>query len=291
MRGVGQATAAITIVNALPTGTGAAAGILLPAHAELVLEGPRPESTGRLQILPPGSDTSVVRAAYAAAMRQLAPNEPRHGTLTIRSEIPAAVGLKSSSAVASAVALAVANATNSALTGFGAAAISAEAGREAGVSATGAYDDALAGTVGGAVVTDNLHDRLLGRRSIEPGLEVALWIPPGTHPPSPEAKARFAAVGDRARAPVDAALAGDLWGALDLNSEIVEEVLGYAYGELRGRLRELGAVASGASGLGPAFAAVAPHARIGPIASELARRPGRSLVIPFAPERDAGRNL
>jgi len=288
MRGVGQATAAVTIVNALPTGTGAAAGILLPAHAELLLEAPAAGPGEGPRVVPPESDTPVVRASYVAAMRRLAPHEGRHGVLTIRSEIPVAVGLKSSSAVASAVALAVARATGTELTGFGAAAISAEAGRAAGVSATGAFDDALAGAVGGAVVTDNVHDRLLLRRAIDPGLEVALWVPPGTHPPARDVRERFAAVGDRARGPVDAALAGDLWTALELNSEIVEQVLGYPYRELRLRLRTLGAVASGATGLGPAFAAVAPRAHIGPISAELARRPGRSFVVPFAPERGTG---
>ena len=64
-----------------------------------------------------------------------------------------------------------------------------------------------------------------------------------------------------ARRAVDAVLAGDWTGAMAANSTIVEKVMGYRYGPLREAVARAGAVAAGVSGLGPAFAAVAPVSR------------------------------
>jgi shikimate kinase len=282
MRGVGEANAAITIVNALPTGIGAAAGIALRARAEVRLEEARSGLRSEPKFRPESAGTPLVREAVRSAVGRLAGKGLVCEELEIRSEVPPSIGLKSSSAVASAVVLAVAGAVGRELSPREVAAASAEIGRAAGVSATGAYDDALAGLVGEAVVTDNRGDRLLESFPIDPSLAVALWIPPGTHASAPSSRSRFPGESTRTRAPADAARAGRLWEAMELNSDLVETAMGYSYGDVRRRLRGRGALASGTSGLGPALAAVAPRPVLPALLEELSGRPGTCRSVEFA---------
>lgn len=282
MRGIGEATAAITIVNALPTGIGAAVGIGLRARAEVDIGEPGSPSAAEPTFRPTSSATPLVRTALAHAIAKFAPDGVAPTAVTIRSDIPFAAGLKSSSAVASAIVAAVANAAGRRLTPAEIAQASAEIGRAARVSATGAFDDAMAGLVPGVVVTDNREDRLLQTFPVGRGLAVALWIPPGTHPNAPTARTRFPGESARTRAPVEAARAGRLWEAIELNSEIVEEAMGYPYGELRRELRARGALGSGTSGLGPAFASVAPREDVPALVARMAKSPGRTFPVDFS---------
>ena len=88
-------------------------------------------------------------------------------------------------------------------------------------------------------------------------LGVALWMPPGAHPPSPGVRARTPADDPLAAQAAEAALRGEWWSAMELNSELVERAMGYPYATLRETMRRAGATASGTTGLGPAFAVVA----------------------------------
>ncbi|HTP53919.1 MAG TPA: shikimate kinase [Thermoplasmata archaeon] len=282
MRGVGEATAAISVVNALPTGIGAAAGIALRTRVEVELEAGGQRSTP-LRVTPESSGTPLVRAAVAEGVRRFLPEDLTPVRVEVSSEIPPATGLKSSSAVTSAVLLAVANAVSRRPTAEEIARITAELGRETGVSATGAFDDALAGLSGDLILTDNSEDALLARFPIDRGLSVALWIPPGTHPAAPGSRLRFRSSPAESHAPVAAARAGRLWDAMELNSGLVEEAMDYPYRDLRRAMREAGAVASGVSGLGPSFAAVAPRGRIPSLLDLLGRRPGTVRSVDFVP--------
>jgi shikimate kinase len=261
VRGVGTANAAISIVNALPLGVGAAAGVAWPARASAVLANGS-AGTGATVIEPRGSRTSLVRATARASRERFAPGVAGRLSLRVRSTIPHARGLKSSSAVGSAVALATARACGTEPSPREVAKIVAEVGRSTGLSATGAFDDALAGLVTGWVVTDNRADRELRRFRLDPSLGVVLWIPRGRHPSSPAVRARFRRNVRLARRAVDAALDGDWAGAVTANTALVERAMGYRYAPLHEAVQRAGAVASGVSGLGPAFAAVAPAARI-----------------------------
>jgi len=273
MHGIGEATAAITVVNALSTGIGCAIGIELTARATATIT---PETAGgpNVAIEPPRSRTPLVQAALTSAVERFLPGSDVRILLELTSEIPVAIGLKSSSAVSSAVLLAVASATGSPPDSIEIARISARVARQAGVSATGAFDDALAGLRGGVVVTNNYTDELIRAAPLEPDLEVALWIPPGTHPPSPGVRGRFAPDEPLAAQAAEAALRGEWWTAMELNSELVERAMGYPYAPLREAMASAGARASGASGLGPAFAAVVPRERMEAVLAQLPRTGG-----------------
>ncbi len=265
---VGEARAAISVVNALPLGIGSAIGVEWIVRATVTLE----EGEGRgvhLSVDPPGSETPLVQGALRSALRRFAPARHPAVTLQLESTVPQGRGLKSSSAVSSAVVLAAARAVGREPDVEEVARLAAEIGRSTGTSATGAFDDALAGLVPGGVVTDNRYDTVLRRFNLDPGLRVALWIPEGEHPRSPEVRRRFARDPARARRAVDAALAGDWARAMILNSELVEHAMGYPYGPLRDALLRAGARAAGVTGLGPAIAAVAPAEAIDRVLSAL----------------------
>ena len=261
MHGVGESTAAITIVNALSTGVGAAAGIEMTARAEVTLH--PAGSTGKWEVrVDDANRTPLVIASLTGALRRFAPGSSGSAELTVRSEIPVARGLKSSSAVSSAVVLAVARATDVDVSRLEVARLSAEIAISSGVSATGAFDDALAGLSEGIVVTDNRRQELLSTLSFEPELGLVLYIPRATHRPSPEWSAAFRSESRTAQTAVDAVLRGDWVRAMTENTRLVERVMRYDYDSLRTKLHQRGAVAAGVSGMGPALAAVAPRTRL-----------------------------
>ncbi len=278
MRGVGTATGAISIVNALPTGVGAAVGVDLPVRAELELHPSGSSEKWDVQIAD-DSRSPLVIEALTQALRRLAPGTSGHGTLSIRSTVPIGRGLKSSSAVSSAVVLAVARAVETPVTAVDVARLSAQASIVAGVSATGAFDDALAGLEGGGVVTDNRRDVCLRRLELRAGLGAVLWIPEGSHPRAPSLVRAFGRRRGLARRAVDAAMDGDWPEAMALNSRLVEEVMGYRYDGLHRAAKAAGAIASGVSGLGPAFAAVAPLARLPRLRRALPSLGGRRRTV------------
>lgn len=281
MHGIGIAHGAITIVNALPTGVGAAVGVDLSARAEIDL---RPAGTQeKWQItVPAEARTPLVLGTLASALRRFAPGSSGTGALNLQSDIPPGRGLKSSSAVSSAIALAVARATRAAVAPEEIARLSADASIEAGVSATGAFDDALAGLSSGVIVTDNLRRERLAAFSIEGDWRVGLYIPPASHPAAPGLSRAFSDESEAGRRAADAARTGDWPRAMQLNSELVERVLGYDYGPVRAELRRRGAYASGVSGLGPTLAVVASADRLDAVMAGLPDGPAERRVVPFA---------
>lgn len=281
MRGVGTATAAITIVNALPTGVGCAIGIDLPVHVRVSMEEGR--RTGPLAVTGRDASPVVVATVRAAVAAWVAP-EIAHAQVEVESNIPPRVGLKSSSAVASAAGRAVASAGAATPTALDIARLSARASRAVGVSATGALDDALAGVQGGFVVTDNSADRPLLTQPGPVDLGVAVWVPAGEHPPSPSLRERFRAERAGSDVAVAHALAGAFWPAMAANSEIVERVLGYPYAPLRARFAREGAVGAGVSGLGPALAVVSPTDALDRVTALLPPDAGETLRLRFTPD-------
>lgn len=282
LHGIGHARAAITVVNALPAGIGAAVGIGLEAVAEVELV---PELAGppRLTLSGEGTLTPLVSETLHATLRALDPGRGYSLTLGLRSAIPQGKGLKSSSAISCAAALATARALGREPSPLEVARLSARASLKVGVSATGALDDALASLVSGLVVTDNSRMSVLRHLPLDPDWRVALYIPPGTHAPSPGLRERFRREEGRSRRAADAVLHGDLAQAMERNSEIVEEVMGYPYAQLRASTRARGAVAQGVSGMGPAFAALAPSGVIDEVLSALPPRGGDRMTTPLSP--------
>jgi shikimate kinase len=258
VHGVSRSSAAVTVVNALPTGVGCAVGIERYVTASVDLE---PSAVDRLECVPRRAATRLVRASVREATRRFARGRRFHARVHLRSEVPVAKGLKSSSAVATAIVRAVARAVGREPSPLAVARMAAQVGRSVGVSATGALDDALAGLRPGFVLTDNRHDLLLSAAPVPEAWAAVVYVPLGTHPPSPSLRAQFEARRLEGRLAVDEALARRFPEAMRLNTLLVERLMGYRYAGLRERLVAAGAVTAGVSGLGPALAALVPAHR------------------------------
>ncbi len=281
MHGVAQTYGAITFVNALPTGVGAAAAIQLSVHVRATLD---PGTAGTVHVVRGTSTPLVERSALAAAQRYL--DAPTSVRLEVDSEVPVAQGLKSSSAVSSAVIGAVAQAAGSRPDPREVARLSADVCQQIGVSATGAFDDAFASVAGGAAVTDNTVRNVLRRLEVPAGLTVVLWSPGTPHAPSPLAHARFRTLAREGQSVVDAILSGNPFEAMRRNTLLVEQAMGYRYGDLREAAEAAGAIASGVSGLGPTLAVVAPEEVSGRVRSSLLSAGGSLRTVPFQGPRE-----
>jgi shikimate kinase len=288
MRGIGRASGAITIVNALLAGRGCAAAIAIDARAIAELDRTAPGELPSVRV-DPASDTPVVREALRAALRSIAPTEHVDVRLRVESELPPARGLKSSSAVGAAVLEAVHRAWGILPDPLAIARAVAEIGRTSGLSATGAFDDACASVLGGVVRTDNRDDELLSLEAMDPSWAVLLWVPEEPHAPSPSLAPRFQGLETAAREVIAAAEERRYATAMNGNTELVEHALGYSYRTLRQRLRERGAIAAGVSGMGPTLAAIVRPSHAGSVAEALPRSGGTILRTTFQPPRDPER--
>lgn len=280
MKGAARSFGAITIANALPTGVGCAAGIELAVEAEVSVTSDGSHDPPKVM----GPTEDRYRVVDQSVRTGLARYHAHPGTVVsvaLRSEIPAARGLKSSSAVSTAVILAVARAAGHEPSRLEIGRLAADAGRRSGVSATGALDDALAGLEPGFIVTDNRQDTVLRRAEIDPAWGVLLYIPEREHPPSPGLVSAFGREREAGERAARAVLEGDWATAMRINSEVVERTMRYAYRPLRERLEHHGAIASGVSGLGPTLATIARTDRLSDLAQLLPEDGAERRRVPF----------
>ncbi|MFZ0829601.1 MAG: shikimate kinase [Thermoplasmata archaeon] len=273
MRGVGTASGAVTVVNALPTGIGCAVAVSLPVLAEVDLRPTEGLTSHRIQV-ERTSDTALVRETLRLGLSRFATGEMFSGDLRIVSAVPIRKGLKSSSAVGGAVLRAVAGALRQSRSAEELARLAADVAQEIGLSATGAYDDCLAALRGGVALTDNTNRQPIRSAPFDTDLDVALWIPSESHVPSIAWLERFRAEAEAGRTAADAARAGRWVEAMTLNTELVERVMGYDYGALRSNLMGHGATMCGVSGMGPALAVLVPRPKIDAVVAFLPQRGG-----------------
>lgn len=270
--GRARANGAISAVNAIVTGhAGASLGVALHTEAKVTLLEDVPE----VEVVINGEETenpTLARLVLKAVVARL--GEPEWGgRVETTSTIPLSRGLKSSSAAANAVALAA----NQAFERYEGRALSRtelleaciEAALDAGVTITGAYDDACASLHGGLCVTDNRERKLLMRQEMDESLAVVLLVPSGKTPTK--------SVKDRPYAPfAPLALEAHLlarqgrWAeAMTLNGLVCGALYDVPPAWTRAALAA-GALGAGVSGTGPAFAAVCRDADAKAVESALA---------------------
>jgi len=259
---------AATIVNAIATGRGAAFGIGLEAKVSVELK----EGGGVL------ADTKEPDLVETCVKNVLKLFPYKYGAvITVESNIPVARGLKSSSAVANAAVLAT----------FGALAkkhgtirmmridkethkqqvfvgndevkdetildIGVRSAKEAGVTITGALDDAAACYFGGFAVTDNQKNRILRRGEMEK-MSAVVWVPDEKSYTKDVDVEALKAFGRELDAAWNLALQGDLYTAMTLNGQVCSAALGRP--DVAAKAMKAGAVAAGLSGKGPAVVAI-----------------------------------
>ncbi len=274
---------AATIVNAIAAGKGAAFGLGLEAKATVELKDSG--SVTAIGVKEPKLVETCVRNVLGLF------DYGYGATVKVESEIPIARGLKSSSVVANAAVLAT----------FGALAkrhgkikmlridkelsrqqlfvgdeeikddtildISVRSAKEAGVTVTGALDDAAAAYFGGFAVTDNSKNRIMRRGEME-DLSAVVFVPDKESHTKDFDVEGAKAFNREAESVWQLALSGDLYTAMTLNGLIYSAVVadrgpqtgnGRAEGDpasIAASAMGAGAVAAGLSGTGPAVVAI-----------------------------------
>jgi shikimate kinase len=263
---------AATIVNAIATGKGAAFGITLETDA--VVEISRGEGEISLAESTEGGGL-VVGCVRSVASKALGDPGVR-GEVHVRSEIPISRGLKSSSAVSNAVVLAANRALGASLSDMDLVLTGIEESIKAGVTITGAFDDASACYFGGVVATDNRTFTILHRAKLDPDLNVLLHVPDRRISKASVKGLDFSPIRKDVEKAFELALRGEYLKAMELNSRAYSKVLDVSE-EVAQDARRKGALAAGISGTGPATAIVCEPSAVGQIMGALERHGGTVL--------------
>jgi len=251
---------AVTIVNAISCGFGAALGVGLWTEASVRLTGEPGVIEGRI-LSDSGESPVLIEKTVRRVLRHLG-LEGEHGArVETRSNIPIARGLKSSSAAANAVALATLAALDAEVEDLAVVNLGVDAALEAGVTITGAFDDACASYLGSIAVTDNRSRKVLKRFNPEGDPAVLIYVPPRKAYTARSDVGRMRLVAREVEGIHREALSGNYWAAMTLNGLVYSAVLGYDP-SIAVEALSAGAVAAGLSGTGPAVAAVVPPENI-----------------------------
>ncbi len=253
--GEAKAMGAISIVNAIASGKGATVAVRLPTTARVDLE----ERRGSLRVLVNGRDStqSLAVHTFRRSVRKLGYDPGRFsGVVKTNSLAPIGVGLKTSSSASVAIALATYRA-------FGRTSYeprdildcSVSASLAAGVSITGALDDAASCLLGGANFADNSRRKVLSSARLGRRLKVVVKLPGGGSRRLSVSPASIRMFSKASRYIFGAAMKGDIWKAMTLNGLLYSSIYGYPAADTLEAM-EAGAAGAGLSGTGPAVAAV-----------------------------------
>ncbi|MGC8816426.1 MAG: shikimate kinase [Candidatus Hadarchaeum sp.] len=272
--GIASACASATVVNAIAAGKGAAFGIDLRVQATVRITKQRKISgriLGEKKESPKLIETCVRRVLESIGL------EKSGAVVETTSEIPIAAGLSSSSAAANATVLATFAACDQRPTPEQVLELGIESAFEAGVTVTGALDDAAASFFGCGVITDNLKRRILKKFKVDPHLMVVIHVPPKkfyTSKVSPEKLHHL-------RGPIKSvhrmASRGEIWKALTINGLLYSTALGHD-SMIAIEAISQGAVAAGLTGTGSATVAVAEPDKVVDIVKAWRNWPGRILI-------------
>lgn len=252
MEGAATAPAAVSLVNAIPAGRGAAVAIDCGITARVRLD-PEASTVTATSGDDRVDDTSLIQRCVRATTDAYGDGEGGHVETT--AAVPAAVGLKTSSAAANATIAATLDALGrwTGTAPIEAARLGVAVAREVGVTVTGAFDDAAASMLGGLVVTDNQTDRLLAHRPLEGG--VVIVVPSAPAPTAEVDVAALEAVAPLADLAADLVLDGQTDLGMAVNGLAVASALELDFTPMRAARAETVAVSP--SGTGPAIAAIA----------------------------------
>jgi shikimate kinase len=245
--GRAYACGAGTIINAIATWKGAAFGIDLRTEAEVTLTDDR-KITGHID---GGGDTSLIERCVELTLSRFGSEHGAH--VSTKSQVPSASGLKSSSAAANATVLATLEALGETMERLDAVKLGVQAALDAGVTITGAFDDACASMLGGFVVTDNKEKQLISRS--ERDSEVLILAPFEKALSSRTNVAHSRLVAPWVEMAFGEALGGNYEKAMTLNGFLYCAALGFSTKPMMAAL-ELGIEGVSLSGTGPAYTAL-----------------------------------
>ncbi len=250
MKGKGTAYAAGTVVNAIASMKGCAYALDLKVRVTA-----DPKAEPGIEVVSDVEDDGLIAECVREAEKLVdRDRKPEGWRIEVDSDIPVAVGLASSSAVSNAVVEACLDAMGEEADPLDVVKAGVEASIRAGVTVTGAYDDACASFLGGLVLTLNDEMTLLDIRKLPYPYAVVL-LPGGRVETSSVDKERLSLLAPAVDAAFRAAMAGDYRTAMLINTTAYAPVLGHDLDPVLDAL-EVGASAAGLSGTGPAIVAL-----------------------------------
>jgi len=249
LKGFGSCKGAATVVNAIATGKGAAFGINLETKAYVTLR--KGEGMDVMIDGHPSEETLLAERCVINVLDEYSDRE--YGGVDVKtfSEIPISKGLKSSSSAANAIVAATLNALSCEVDNKEILLLGVKSAKEAGVTITGAFDDAAAALLGGLVITDNMKCEIIKRIPMPEDLKVLIYVPDFTirkrDVPIERVKECYA----ESEAALKMALSGDFAKAMMMNGKTQEKAMNLS-GKISDMAMKCGALSAGLSGTGPA---------------------------------------
>lgn len=272
MDGQARAPAAGTVLNALANGMGAAFAI--DAYTTATVDLTETGTVSGTVADDPDADTELIERSVERVIERFGDGQGGH--VQTESEVPMAAGLKSSSAAANATVLATLDALDAAdaIARDDAARIGVQAARDAGVTVTGAFDDASASMLGGVTVTDNTTDDLLVRDTV--AWDVLVWTPPARAYSADADVARCQRVAPVADLVADLALDGKYARAMTVNGLAFCAALDFSADPIVEAMGDAAGVSL--SGTGPSFTAVGDREKLDAVRRRWADRDGETWL-------------
>lgn len=284
MKGSASACGSATVVNAISTGKGAAFAIDLRVRADVSLKEDSQEIFG--QVGGTSENPLLIETCVKKVLEFYDVLEDFGAEVSTTTEVPIAVGLSSSSAAANATVLATSAALGEELDSDRVISLGIEAAFEANTTITGAYDDASASLYGGGVVTDNREQVLLERFTIDPSLNVLIYLPPERSYTKDVDVERTKLVSELVDFAHEEAISGNPYGAQTVNGLLYSSVLDHDSRPALDALKA-GALSAGLSGTGPAVVAISEDENVEKI--EKVWKEGASEIIVTNPSEEGAR--
>lgn len=278
-----------TVINAISMGCGSAFGIKLYVTAEIELKGSK--SSEIICKADRDVDTTLMELCVKKVFQRF---EGLKGikeldfetgvTVKTSSTLPAASGLSSSSATSNAVVMATTQALideyqlsidEIGINNFDIVNMAVDASLDAGVTITGAFDDASASFFGGLTITDNNKREILQRHVMEEQ-NILVYMPNRMSPTANSDVGRMKLLAPYVKIAFMEAVKGDIYHALTLNGILYCSALGFNPDIALDAL-DAGAIAAGLSGTGPSFVAVADNKNVDSVEDVWKSYPGRVI--------------
>ena len=261
---------AVSLVNAIATGSGAAVGIDTFVKTTLEVK----EGTG---IYITSDNKTISSRLINKVIQNSVPKKQLEKTrleLDFQSNIPTGYGLKSSSAISTAVSMACSKAFQRKFTDKKILKIGVESSIQTKVSLTGAYDDACACYYGGFNVTNNYKRSLVLRHPAPNNLQAIIFLPKSRKRGNLKKLKNFKPAFEKAW---ELAKNGDYWNASILNGIATSSILN-SNPELIFKLIEKGAIGATISGNGPSIMAITKKGHNSNIKKEFSSLEGNIII-------------
>jgi shikimate kinase len=257
LKAIVRSPGSATVINAISTGCGSAFGIRLYVTAEVRLK-----SSELIFRTENDVDTTLMEICVNKVQERFKLNKGFE--VRTSSNLPIASGLSSSSATSNAVVMATYQALinealvpENSLDDLEIVKIAIDASLEAGVTITGAFDDAVASFFGGLAITNNYQREILTRSDMEQQ-NILIYMPDSKSLTVQSDIGRMKLLAPWVKIAFQEAMKGNIHSALTLNGLLYCAALRFDTNIALDAL-ESGALAAGLSGTGPSFVAIVPE--------------------------------